>query len=387
MELSKEQVDRKRKKWISAVLLLLIGLLLFFTLFSNTLQSVTLPKVRAEPAASGGVTYKLERSGVLQPVNQADLLNLAGWRIQKVLVKEGEAVKKGQKLVLYDSSSAERELEDEIAQLKKQSIALENIQDQFKLSMVDGDESAIRSVRRELATRNIDISMQQRKIDGLREQLNRQKELTAPFNGIVMKLNAVEGLASNGQPDIVVSNLDLGYQLTFVADGELVDRFTLVVRQPIELRVASEEGNQPARSLEGTIVEITDADSRMVDSPEGGAGATATVRQKQLRIHVADADLKGGEQVTVKLERASSGRGWLVPNEAIHREGERRFILKVEQQRGALGNVFVARKVLIEAIEATEWETMIPADRLYEGDLIILESSEPLQNGNRIRLQ
>jgi hypothetical protein len=77
----------------------------------------------------------------------------------------------------------------------------------------------------------------------------------------------------------------------------------------------------------------------------------------------------------------------MIPNEAVHREGERLFIFKVEQQRGALGNVFVARKVPVEASGGNDRETMIPADRLYEGDLIILESSEPLQDGNRIRLQ
>ncbi|RJE88326.1 biotin/lipoyl-binding protein [Paenibacillus sp. 1011MAR3C5] len=386
MELSKEQVDRKRKKWISAVLLLLIGLLLFFTLFSNTLQSVTLPKVRAEQAASGGIAYKLEGSGELQPVNQAELPNSAGWRVRQVLVKEGEEVKKGQRLVAYDSTSAERELEDELAQLEKLTIALEGVQDQFKLSMVEGNESATREVRRELATRSIDIAMQQRKIDGLKEQLNRQRELRAPFDGIVAKMNVAEGLVSTGQPDVVITNRDLGYLLEIMADKVLVDRLGLAVKQPIELRVAA-EGEQPARTLEGIIDEIADAGTRIADPSEGGGGASAIIRQKELRIHVADAALKGGEQVSVKLERASSGKGWLIPNEAVHREGEKRFIFKVEQQRGALGNVFVARKVPIDASESTDRETMIPADWLYEGELIILESSEPLQDGNRIRLQ
>jgi len=381
MELTKEQVDRKRKRWIAAVMLLLAAVLLFFTLFSNTLQSVTLPKVRTGLVAIGGMKYKLEGSGILQPVNQAELPNAAGWKVREVLVKEGQAVKKGQKLILYNSASAERELEDEIAQLEKLTIALEGVQEQYRMSMVEGDESAAREVKRELATRNIDISMQQRRINGMREQLNQQRELAAPFDGIVTKVNAVEGLISAGLPDVVITNSELGYRLEIVADSGLVDRLGLAHKQLIELRAAA-EGEQPARSLEGIIDEIADAGSA------GGSGsASAAVRQKQLRIHVADAALKGGEQVTVKLERATSGKGWIIPNEAVHREGESRYIYKVEQQRGALGNVFVARKVPIEASETTERETMIGQDRLYEGDLIILESSEPLQDGNRVRLQ
>ncbi|CAM4525387.1 multidrug efflux pump subunit AcrA (membrane-fusion protein) [Paenibacillus endophyticus] len=386
MELSKEQVERKRKKWIFAALLLLVGLLLFFTLFSNTLQSATLPKVRTELAASGGITYKLEGSGVVQPFNQAELPNPAGWRVQHVLVKEGETVKKGQKLVVYDSTSARRELEDELAQLEKLNIALEDMQDQFKLSISEGDESATSEIKREIKTCNIDISVQQRKIDGLRDQLNRQKELVAPFDGIVMELLAIEGLASTGQSDIVISNLELGYRLDIVADRELIERFGLAVRHPIEL-LAPAEGEQPPRPLEGVIDEIADTGPRSASLPEDGGGSPAAIQQKLLRLLLDDDALKGGEQISVKLELASPRKGWLIPNEAVHREGEEQFIFKVEQLRGALGNVFLARKVPIEESESTDRETMIPEDRLYEGEMIILESSEPLQDGNRIRLQ
>jgi len=387
MELSKEQVDLKRKRWIAAASIVLFGLLLFFTLFSNTLQSVALPKVRTGTATSGGLAYTLEGSGVLQPIKQTELSNPAGWQVRQVLVKEGEAVKAGQKLVVYDSSSAERELEDEIAQLDKMNIALEAAQDQYIASTVGGDELDSREAKRELAARQIDLSVQRRKIEGLRERLNRQRELTAPFDGIVLEMNAVEGLASAGQPDAVISSRDFGYQLDLVADGELVDRLELAAGQPIELRIAA-AGKQPERSLKGIIDEMTDDDSRRAGSPEGDGGETSSaVRQKRLRIHVADSSLRGGEQVSVRLKRPSSEKGWIVPNEAVHREGESKFIFTVDQQRGALGNVFVARKVPIEASASNGRETMIPPDRLYEGDLIILESSEPLQDGNRVRLQ
>ncbi|MBW4841507.1 MAG: efflux RND transporter periplasmic adaptor subunit, partial [Paenibacillaceae bacterium] len=156
MELTKEQTDRKRKKMIFIAFTALMGGLLFFTLFSNTLQSVTLPKVRTGQAKLGGLTYKLEASGVLQSAKQAELPNPAGWKVRKVLVKESDRVKKGQPLVLYDSAAAERELEDESDQLKKQRIALETIQDQFIEATVGGDETELREAKRELETRKLD---------------------------------------------------------------------------------------------------------------------------------------------------------------------------------------------------------------------------------------
>lgn len=55
MELEKEPADRRRKRSIQVVFIVFMGLLLFFTLFSNTLQSLTLPKVRTEKAANGSL--------------------------------------------------------------------------------------------------------------------------------------------------------------------------------------------------------------------------------------------------------------------------------------------------------------------------------------------
>lgn len=48
MELGIEPTDRRRKRNIQVVFMVFMGLLLFFTLFSNTIQTLTLPKVRTE---------------------------------------------------------------------------------------------------------------------------------------------------------------------------------------------------------------------------------------------------------------------------------------------------------------------------------------------------
>lgn len=67
--------------------------------------------------------------------------------------------------------------------------------------------------------------------------------------------------------------------------------------------------------------------------------------------------------------------------------GERSYIYKIEEQRGALGNTFIAREVTIRSSTTNGIDSIIQTDNLYEDELIILESSEPLQDGNRVRLQ
>jgi multidrug efflux pump subunit AcrA (membrane-fusion protein) len=322
----------------------------------------------------------------LQPKKQAELINPAGWKVKKVLVKEGADVQAGQKLVLYDRADAERELEDEMALLKKQRIALETIQDQFIEATVSGDETGLREAKREIETRKLDLQVQERKIERLREQIRSRSELVAPFDGVVTEVNAVVGVASTSLPDVVVSSTSAGYRVDIIGDAEVIDRLRIATGEAVKVEVAA-ASEQPPRQLEGVVEDITNAGSRITGSPEEGDGTSATLPQRRLRIRVADPALKGGEQVTVRLEQTSSEQGWVVPNEAIHREGDSRFLFKVEEQRGALGNVFVARKVTIKQSEANEAETMIPADLLFEGERIILESSEPLQDGNRVRLQ
>ncbi|MGO4695898.1 efflux RND transporter periplasmic adaptor subunit [Paenibacillus sp. 2TAB26] len=386
MELEKEPPDRRRKRNILVVFFILMGLLLFFTLLSNTLQSLALPKVSTEKPVKGSLALSLEGSGILQPIAQAKLSNPAGWKVRKVLVKENDRVTKGQKLILYDSKSAERELLDEKTNLDKQKIEQQNMQDQFIQTMIEGDELKIRKARRDLETMKLDLSTQQRKIDDLKERLISQKEITAPFDGIITQLNAVEGLAPTGEPDVVISNSSLGYRLDITVDSRLLTSFGLSSGVKIEVEVDTAQ-KQQTHMLGGMIDEVVNAEPRTNSSSSEDAGQTKTVPQHILRIKVANSELKGGEQAKIKLDARSQQEGLLISNEAIHNDQEGIFINKLEVQRGALGNAYVVRKVRVPFSEKNDIVTMIQADNLYEDELIILESSEPLQDGNRVRLQ
>lgn len=386
MELEKELGDRKRKRSIQVVFIVFMGLLVFFTIFSNTLQSLTLPKVSTEKPVNGSLIFSLEGSGILQPLAQVRLSNPAGWKVQKVLVKEGDRVKKGHKLIVYDSKSAERELEDEITHLDKQKIEQQNIQDQFIQSFYEEDELNIRKARRDIETFKLDLSTQERKINELRDRLISQKEIAAPFDGIITQLNAVEGLASAGEPDVLIANSNLGYRLDISVDSTLLSSLGISSGEKIEVEVDTVQEQQPLM-IEGTIGVVANAKPRTESSSGKDASQTLTIPQKALSIKVVNSELKGGEQARIKLEKRSQQEGLVISNDAIHQDNDGIFIYKIDLQRGALGNVSIARKVRILSSETNDKETLIQADSLYEDDLIIMESSEPLQDGNRVRLQ
>lgn len=374
--------DRGRKRKIQILFSIFIVLLALFTLFSNTFQSLTLPKVRTEIAVYGSLVHTLEGNGILLPIAEAKLVNSDHWKVATILVKEGDHVKKGQKLITYDSKSAERELQDEITHLEKQKIELQNIQDRFITSTTEGNEMGIRIAKRDIETYKLDLGVQERKINILRDRLDNQKEISAPFDGVITKLNAIEGMVSAGEPDVLVSNSSLGYRLDIFADSTLLSSLGISIGEKIDVEVGPTQ-EQQTRMIVGTIEEMVNEQPRTSEE----AGKTLTIPQKTLRIKVVNSQLIGGEQARIKLEKRSSKEGFVISNVAIHEERDGMFVYKVEEQKGALGNVFLVRKVLINYSETMDKETMIQSDNIYDDDLIILESSEPLQDGNRIRME
>ncbi|WFR61094.1 HlyD family efflux transporter periplasmic adaptor subunit [Paenibacillus amylolyticus] len=387
MALATGPAEQRRKRIILVMFISFMGLLLLFTLFSNTLQSLTLPKVTTEQPQKGGIPLVIEGSGILQPIAEARLFGSTTWKTQQVHVKEGERVKKGQKLITYDSKPAEQDIEVELTNLEKQKIDQQSFQDQYILASYEEDELKRRSAQRDIEKGKLDIAAQERKINLMREQLSKDQVLTAPFNGIITKVNAVEGLASAGEPDIIVTKSSQGYRLEIRADAKRLSTLGISIGEQIQVEVDSDQ-EQQAWSMDGTIEEINNEKPLIEGTSDSDEGVgVVTMPQKILRIKLLDAKLKGGEQARVKIETTSLDQGLLVSNEAIHQDREGTYVFVVDQRPGALGNVFVVRKVDIESSEKNDKETKILTDRIYPEDKIILNSSEPLQDGDRIRLE
>ncbi|WP_227011820.1 efflux RND transporter periplasmic adaptor subunit [Paenibacillus lutimineralis] len=375
--------QRKRKRMIQITFILFIGILLFFTLYSNTLQSLTLPKVIAEKAVLGSLEQTLEGSGILQPLKEAKLSNPTGWKVKAIAVKEGASVKKGQTLITYDSESAERELEDEIAQLAKQNIDMQNIQDQYIESVTKGDETKVQATSREIKMRKLDLGVQERKIAALRANLENNKKITAPFDGVITQINAVEGMFSTGGADILMASTHQGYRFEFLADEQLLSAIGIGVHEKFPITVRMQSG-QKGESLEGTVYEIADTSPRMDTQ---GVGSTISINQKMVRVRVVDKKLKGGEQAEIKLTKPSEEEGFLIINAAIHQDRDGKYVYRIEEKKGAIRNEFIVRKAKIGSSESDDKVTKVVSTNFNMDDLIILESTEPLEDGNRVRLK
>ncbi|WP_245700204.1 efflux RND transporter periplasmic adaptor subunit [Paenibacillus glacialis] len=376
-----EQANSGRKRTIRIFSGLFIGLLIVFTLLSNTLMSLTLPKVAVVEPKRGQLVHMFQSSSVLMWKAEVALTNSTGWKVTKVDVKEGDLVKKGQTLVTYDRKEAEQQILDEQASLKKLKLTMEELQGSFKEASWSGDENSIGNTKREIEISKIDQGVQQRKIQKLQEYLINNSTIVAPFDGIVTKVNATEGLiSSNGGPDVQMSNGSLGFMFELLAPANIASM--LKIGEKIDVQV---DGSQ-IKQAEGQIAEILDANS--VEEGTTGQGETTTLnsQMKRLLITIQDGSFKRGDIVKVELTKPSAGNTILISNKAIHEDGSGKYVYRIEERNSPLGNAFYIKRVSITVVDSNDQESAVTGG-IFEQDQIVVDSSQPLQDGNKVRTQ
>ncbi|WP_028609345.1 efflux RND transporter periplasmic adaptor subunit [Paenibacillus harenae] len=367
---------RQRKLRLAASFFIL--LMILFTLFSNTLLALTTPKAVLTVPSRGELVHHFTGSGIVNRKAEAALTNPAGWKATKVTVKKGDHVTKGQSLVTYDKQDAEQQILDEQANLKKLKLSNEEQKSNYIEAAQSGDEQSMKSAKRALDIGAIDVDMQERRIQRLQNDLHENSELLAPFDGVVTEVNAAEGLPSSGSPDIRISNTSLGFESEFLVPAD--SAVQLKIGDKLKVQVKGDEG----LTVEGQVEQIQDGDSGLQGSTDPGGGAAVNVPMKKLQVALHDNALKGGESVKVELTQMTDDM-ILVPNQAIRDEGGKKYVYGVEEQDGPLGNTFYVRKIFITAADSNESVTAV-SEGLFEQQEVILESSEPLREGDKIRI-
>ncbi|MCR8844458.1 efflux RND transporter periplasmic adaptor subunit [Paenibacillus sp. SC116] len=372
-----EQALISRKRTIRILFGLFIGLLIGFTLFSNTLKSLTLPKVALITVEQGELVHTFKGGGTVKWRMESALSGAAGGKVKQVNVKVGDLVKKGQALVVYDTKDIENQILDEKAALDKLTISTKELENRYIEAYRNGDEMSIEGARNDLAVSSIDKDVLQRKIQKLQEDLSVNGTLTAPFSGIVTKVGAVEGVDSTGEaPEIVIANQSLGFDFEFLVPADAIGLLEKGAKLDVQLSGSN------ARQIEGRIEEIQDAEP--LTQPGEGAIQMKYTAMKRLIVVVQDAALQGGERADVELTKTTKDV-ILVDNKAIHNEGDKTYIFGMEERTGPLGNAFYVRKQYITIIDSNETQSAV-TEGIFSQQQIILESSDPLQEGDKIRV-
>lgn len=376
---SVEQSELRTKKRLKQVIVLFIAALIGCTIYSNTLLTMDLPKVWAAEGTSGKLVQSYSGSGVLQPLNVVELTNKEGWDVEEVKIKVGDRVTKGQSLLTYNTRDAEERIQDDEANLSRLQLGMEGLQEQYIEAQQTADSKVIRESKRNLEIAQLEIGVQERKLRNMRDHLKNYKQITAPFDGIITEVYAVNGLPS-GQAgsDVSLLQAGLGYQFTLDIPTSITDQLDLGQTIIVDIKIKGR-----AESQDGHIKEIENMQSDKIEENS----TTKLKNFKRVHIGVQNNQLKGGELASVNLSMSSEDdETMLLPIKAIHSEGRNNFIYVIEEKTGPLGNTYVARKVAIEVGDKNDVEAAVLSG-VYAGQSIIMESSEPLQDGSRVRLR
>ncbi|MFC4807965.1 efflux RND transporter periplasmic adaptor subunit [Paenibacillus sp. GCM10023250] len=363
--------SRKRIiRWIAG---LLFGSLIVLTLFSNTLYSLTLPKVTVERPSAGSLNPEFKGSATLAYVSELDLSNPEGGKVQQVLVKEGEEVKKGQPLILYRNDDTVDQLDSERDTLTKLQLPIESLQRAYIEAANAADPAAQSAARTALESAKTDMAAQERRIQRLESRLAEQRELKAPFDGVIESVHAVEGMPSgSGEADVRIADMEKGLQFELQVPVYMAS--VLNIGNPLE--VVAED--KIVRSVQGTLMEIGEFDSEAAHPDQADA---ETVR---LHVGLHDKTLRAGDRVELKLELQGNEDALIISSEAVHKDRDGAYVFVIDDRKGPLGNARYARKVSVTISAVYDSSTAV-VDSLSEDESVIRESSEPLSDGTQVR--
>jgi len=363
----------KRQRLTAALFVLFFAILAGLTFFSSTLETMTLPKVVTEKLTSKSLVHQVKGSGVLTPRKQVDLLNETGSKIVKVHVKENAEVKKGQKLVTFDSSDLDEQIYQEETALKKQKLNREILEEDMLNALIGGDEQVIAKAERALELDNMDLELAQRKMNKLRKDKADKQTLTAPFDGKVTKITAEDSMnASQGGTILTLMDSGKGFEFSFAVESDNTALFEIGSKVSVRLQ-------KDNTLVNGVIEEIKAA------SQESSEEDSSDKSSYQVVVSVSDDGIKGGEQVSLDIKKESNEKGYVLPKKWVHKDTTGSYVFVIEEKKSSLGNTFNARKAYIVTGDSTEDE-IVAVSGLSPDDEIIIESSEPLQEGNRIRV-
>ncbi|MDK8179949.1 efflux RND transporter periplasmic adaptor subunit [Paenibacillus sp. UMB4589-SE434] len=372
-----------RRHLLRYLFIAFFGLLAVLTLFSNTFQTMMLPKVTTENAAAKTLSLVIEGSGTITYKEQQDLISDSSTKVTKVHVNKNDDVKKGQVLVTFDNSALKQQLLDEEDGLKRQLLDIDAQREQYIAAKREEDEEALRQVKRELDKQQLSVNTQQRKIDSLRSDLSKNNTIMAPYSGRVLDIQAREGgILSNGSTALTLAKSSAGFHFSFATDVNSSELMQL--GESVQVRVKDEK----EWTVTGTITKIKESSTPDNQGAKGEIGAMNNEQEdtkKIIEVTMKDNNLKGGEQASMYIDKPLKQQGLVLRKEVLKKDSTGSYVFVVREKKSPLGNTYTAQKTPVKTGSETEDEVIILSGLTPVADIIV-EMSEPLQDGNRVRL-
>ncbi len=182
----------KRREWVKNAAIVFLSVMLILTFFSNTIMNYSLPEVATQYVMPGSITAKIRGTGTVQSTNPYNIQINETRRVESVLVRAGDTVKKGDVLfILADKESNE---------LKAAEEALEALMLDFELQILSGSisGSVVSNVQ---SGRTSTVAEYQSRIVAAEAEIDKWEKEIEEIQLAISQLNALQSQLNVSQPD------------------------------------------------------------------------------------------------------------------------------------------------------------------------------------------
>lgn len=106
----------KDRKWVKKFSVIFVVVMIFLTLFSNTIMNISLPEVSVQPVTDGKIQNTITGMGETKANSVYEVVSSQTRTVKQVFVKDGDSVKVGDILFSFEDEESD-ELENELEKL------------------------------------------------------------------------------------------------------------------------------------------------------------------------------------------------------------------------------------------------------------------------------
>lgn len=341
--------------------------------------------------------------GIIRGIQEESLSPISPSKALEVKVKKGDFVKKNQILAIYDSSSAEEQIEiyknnyervlsntkrieqnysEMKSKLKDIELSLKSSHDLLskytesyngptpvkEINDLNNKISELNNEKVELETEISNINLQEYK-DKLEkakksyEVVMESKEgfiLRAPYDGVVSNLNAVEGEVSNPflPPVEVADNSSMIFDVRVPASD--IDN----IKEGESYTIKLKDSNGNLVTKEGKVIDVSDKEDSIT-------------RLYSVKLSLTDNVAEINSSAVIEIPMKTEKNALVVPKDSISRKNKKAYIHIVKNNK-------VEKREVSIGVENDNFVEI--KNGIDKNDIIIIKSEQPLEDGDTVNI-
>lgn len=308
--------------------------------------------VAVTPTVIAPFSHYVEVQGRVESDQNVDVTAQFPGTVERVFVKEGQRVSKGQLLAQIDAAS----LGSQIASLKSQVELAKTMYEKQKRLRAQNVGTEAQFLQAESQYESSKAQLQ-----SLQSQYNNSR-VTAPINGVIDAKFVKEG--SVAAPGVPMFRLVGGSENKVVAN--VAESYITKVKNGLKVKVYFPDLN---KEVDGTIANV----SQSIDRAS---------RTFQVQVNVKEKDVRPNMISVVKIQDYQNNKSVSAPVNAVQQSEEGYFVLVARKK----GHQYVASMQPVTKGVTYNGKTEI-VDGLKEGDLIITTGYQDLVDDQPIRFK